>query len=237
MAQTTCRRRLSEGGLTAKLAPKALLESAAICNKPMPHEKTGQVGLAAYATLRDEIKTRSAFQHAFTLFDITAVGAIGSFALQDQKHEQFIIVLALLCPTLGLLWLDHAHGIAKVSTAITEVVRPAIEEEGFPAGALAHEEATARTAFRSPLAKILLGTPTLCLFGVPAGLALWIGQGSLPAVWWAGALVTVVFVASWLLWLVEWFVGGPRLQYPTRDHRDGRLPNRADKTSVHMKRP
>src|SRR5438876_12287564 len=90
-----------------------------------------KVALAEFAVLKQEINQRSRAQLVLFILNITAAGAIGSFALarelpsapiDDPGRSAVWLILPLLSPVLGMMWLDHHRNIAQIGNYIRECI-------------------------------------------------------------------------------------------------------------------
>lgn len=72
------------------------------------------VKLARFAALRKEIDNRSNAQLALITLNITAIGGIGAYALSDPMQLNVLVLLPILCSSIGMLWLDHDTTIRKL---------------------------------------------------------------------------------------------------------------------------
>jgi hypothetical protein len=76
--------------------------------------------IAEFTALRQEIEYRTNAQLALISLNVTAVGAIAGFALTNASSQKLIIILAMACPSLGLLWVDHAITIENIGDFIRD---------------------------------------------------------------------------------------------------------------------
>lgn len=74
-----------------------------------------EVRLAEFASLRQETNQRSSFQHALMALNLTVVGTIFGLVLDSHAERELLLVIPVVSPTLGLLWLDHHHNIARIA--------------------------------------------------------------------------------------------------------------------------
>ena len=75
--------------------------------------------LAEFAALRAEIDRRSTAQQALIGLNLTATAAIATLVTGNGQDE-LLLVLALVSPTLGSLWVDHARNIEALGKYISD---------------------------------------------------------------------------------------------------------------------
>lgn len=167
--------------------------------------------LAQFNTLRDEIKTRSTAQAALLTANITAIGVIGGFVFSDKgQGADVLLVIPILSPMLGMLWIDHAISIACIGTFLQRTVTPALAKViGVPA-LPDYEEKVRELEARTGLRVFVFGFPIFLLFAVlPMAALLYAllqaADVSSPSFWGPallGVSLVVIFVAMWarLVW-------------------------------------
>lgn len=79
--------------------------------------------VAEFSALRQEIEYRSNAQLALVTLNVTAIGAVAGFALSNQAPRDIVLILAVLCPSLGMLWTDHAMTIENIGDYIRDTLR------------------------------------------------------------------------------------------------------------------
>lgn len=124
-----------------------------------------QAGLAEFASIKHEIQVRSTAQLTLLGLNVAAVGAIGSFAI-SQRQTVLLLLLTIVCPALGLFFLDHDRHIRAMGDHIRLALWPTIGRE-LPSWELHSEPMLARPAVR----RFYL-VPLLILFGGPPLAAL-----------------------------------------------------------------
>ncbi len=162
------------------------------------------VALAEFKALRDEIGSRASSSHTLININAAASGVIGGLVVGNPGRVELLLLLPVLSPVLGLLWLDHAHNIRNIGDYINTTLRPQIAGAIGPGGeaALGWEEHVDRYEQRVWLRFLPLGVPVLVLFaGVPvASLARTVGDiesGWQWLFWVGGALLTLSFLWLW----------------------------------------
>jgi hypothetical protein len=74
--------------------------------------------LAEFNAMRAEIIFRATSQATLMQINITAAGTVAFFALADQTRALTMIIIPMLSPILGILWLDHDATIMKLGRFI-----------------------------------------------------------------------------------------------------------------------
>jgi hypothetical protein len=116
--------------------------------------------LAEFSALRQEIEQRSNAQLALVTLNLTAVGAIGSFAIPKSEYSDLLILLAFICPSIGMLWVDHAFTIENIGDYIRDSLKFRWED------VVADERIVKRY-------RLLFGGQIFLLFCSPAIASLW----------------------------------------------------------------
>lgn len=149
-----------------------------------------------FSTLRQEIENRSNAQLTLISLNLTAIGTLGGFVLSEKSDPRLLLLLPILCPSIGMLYLDHALVIQTIGDYIKDVLAVRWEER-----VRAHER-------RGVLRFLLFGTPIVLMFlGAPAFalVRLW---GILGGVWeWSlwviGLILVVAFLWFWIAFLLN----------------------------------
>jgi hypothetical protein len=71
--------------------------------------------LAEFVALRGEIAQRSGFQQALIVLNLATVGSIVGVVVSHTQLKVLLLVVPVVSPTLGLLWLDHHRNIRRIS--------------------------------------------------------------------------------------------------------------------------
>jgi sorbitol-specific phosphotransferase system component IIC len=89
--------------------------------------------LAEFNGMRAEIIFRATSQATLMQLNITAAGTVAVFALAEEGRSLTMIIIPILSPILGLLWLDHDATITKLGHFIKTRLKPAYGEvvKGF----------------------------------------------------------------------------------------------------------
>lgn len=176
--------------------------------------KVTDVALSEFKALRDEIGSRAT--SSLTLININVVisGVVGGLVVNNPGRVELLLLLSILSPLLGLLWLDHAHNIRNIGDYINVTLRPLIAGSVGPGGEhlLAWEEHVDRYERRAFLRFVPLGVPVLVLFaGVPvASLARTVGSvgsGWQWLLWVVGVALTVCFLMLWSRLILQPILG------------------------------
>jgi hypothetical protein len=93
--------------------------------EPGDDEKPIQMNalVAEFNAVRAEILFRATSQGTLMQINITAAGAIASFALAGSGNLRMLIIISILSPLLGMLWIDHHNSIAKLGGYIKERIK------------------------------------------------------------------------------------------------------------------
>jgi len=169
-----------------------------------------EVALAEFKALRDEIGSRATSSHTLININAVASGVAGGLVVNNPNRVELLLLLPILSPVLGLLWLDHAHNIRNIGDYINATLRPLITGAIGPGGeaALAWEAHVDRYEQRALLRFVPLGVPVLVLFAaVPVASLAWTA-GHIGSTWWwllwvGGALLTLSFLVLWLRLILQ----------------------------------
>jgi hypothetical protein len=162
------------------------------------------VAMAEFKALRDEIGSRATSSHTLININAVASGVVAGLVVGNPSRVELLLLLPILSPVLGLLWLDHAHNIRNIGDYINTTLRPLVASTLGPGGeaVLAWEEHVDRYEQRAWLRFLPLGVPVIVLFAaVPvASLARTAAHLATPwqwVLWVGGALLTSCFVMLW----------------------------------------
>lgn len=87
---------------------------------PRMTEPSDTVRLGEFSALRAEIQQRTSFQHALVTLNLTAVATITGFVAAQKASQQLLLILPVVSPALGLLWLDHNRTIAVIAAYVRD---------------------------------------------------------------------------------------------------------------------
>jgi hypothetical protein len=171
--------------------------------------KRSESELAEFSALRQEIEYRTNAQLALISLNLTAVGTLAGFFLSNQADPLLLLLLPILCPAIGMLWLDHAFTIQNIGGYIKDHL-------GF-----GWEELVRTQERRKILRFFVFGTPILLMFaGVPV-FALIFPWSSLKSAWtWSLWSSGVVLVAGFL-WFLTAFLVQPLREIARRKRKNG----------------
>jgi hypothetical protein len=178
-------------------------ESVASSQSP---ERVTQVALAEFGKLRDEIAGRSTAAWTLVGLSITASATVAGFVLAQKADPRVLLVLPLLTPSLGLLFLDHAANIGRIGEYINTVLKPLLRDAAGDQRLLSYEEWVDDYETRSLERLLPFGIPLVLAFTmVPVGalvyLAARIDEVWSWILWVIGALLTTVQVVFWYRFL------------------------------------
>jgi hypothetical protein len=198
-------------------------------SEPMAQADTGDVlnvVLSEFKALRDEINQRATYCHTLININIVATGTLAGFVLNDPSGIELLLLMPVLSPVLGLLWLDHSNAIrnmgdyiaARVQTTIAETIPGHPDLLGWEAFLDEHEVGHKTLRF------LPLGVPILAVFTALPTFALVRSFGELTSVWrWVlwflGLFLTVSFLGLWIFFLLKPFL---RRRGPSRSDTAGR---------------
>lgn len=171
------------------------------------------VALAEFRALRDEIGARASSSHTLININAVASGVAAGLVVNNPGRVELLLVLPILSPVLGLLWLDHAHNIRNIGDYINETLRPQISAAvGAGEAVLAWEEHVDRYERRALLRFLPLGVPVLVLFAAVPVVALartagHVGSGWQWLLWGGGALLTLSFLVLWSRLILQPILG------------------------------
>lgn len=163
--------------------------------------------LAEFAALRAEIAQRSSTQQALIALNLTAVATVLGFALTKQSSRGLLLLVPVISPSLGLLWLDHHRNIRLIA----EYIRDELWKDSDPSWE------TWRGARGSSGAVIAFFLSVALIFGATAagswaaGWPGWTATSGVLLLSGCGALLTLVFVAAYVAVMVVEFSHAPSL--------------------------
>jgi hypothetical protein len=177
------------------------------------------VAMSEFKALRDEIGSRATSSMTLININVVVSGVVGGLVVNNPGRVELLLLLPIISPVLGLLWLDHAHNIRNIGDYINLTLRPLIARSIGPGGedVLAWEEHVDRYERRAFLRFVPLGVPVLVLFaGVPvASLARTVGSvgsGWQWFLWVVGISLTLCFLTLWLRLVVQPIVNPPQAE-------------------------
>jgi hypothetical protein len=74
--------------------------------------------LKQFEVLWTEIARRSNAQQALIGLSVTVTGTVGGLVVTGKSDPVLLVVLAIVSPVLGLLWIDHARNIGDIAEFI-----------------------------------------------------------------------------------------------------------------------
>src|SRR6266487_2734697 len=96
--------------------------------------KVLEVALAEFKALRDEIGSRATSSHTLININVVVSGVVAGLVVNNPGRVALLLLLPILSPVLGLLWLDHAHNIRNLGDYINATLRPLITGAIGPGG-------------------------------------------------------------------------------------------------------
>jgi hypothetical protein len=176
------------------------------------HEDRAAARVQEFSALREEIAGRSKAQHTLIQLSITAIGAIGAFVLAGEGvpggiplagkgNPLLLLLIPLLIPALGMIYLDHAINITNIGNYINEVLRPEL-------GAFHYEERVRAYEKRKTLRILLYGLPIFLIFAAGPIASLIITALFLSGLFWAevlwcgGVFMALLYLTFWSLFVL-----------------------------------
>lgn len=148
-----------------------------------------QVSLAEFSKLRDEISGRSSSAWTLLGLNATITSTVAGFVL-GGADPLLLLLLPLLTPSLGLLFIDHATNIRNIGEYINTHLKRLLREASTEERLLCYEE-WVDTYEEQPVRRLLpFGVPLVLLFTV------------VPVISLAFTLTHLTMVWEWLLWLM-----------------------------------
>jgi hypothetical protein len=163
--------------------------------------------LAEFNALRQEIQNRSGAQHLMLNVTITATATIVGVIAARRGPESFLLLLTFVCPTLGMLWADHARTIGSLGRHIDTVIRPRVEGIGgkdllawekLNRNDPAQEQKAVNFVFRLAYFLIFVGPPLAAIFFTPFREPSVSGSVHLFWICWGAGLILTALTA-WLI--------------------------------------
>ncbi len=179
-------------------------------NMPDDHDRRTaviQVVLSEFTALRKEISDRSNGAWLLMNLNITATATVAGFVLSDKADPLLLLLLPILSPSLGMLYIDHAYNIINIGNYINDELKPILNGMAQASGLLGYEERVDQYERRKLLRFLPLGLPMMIVFSVAPLAALAFSFSSLDAAWawilWAGgALLIATYLVLWMSFLL-----------------------------------
>jgi hypothetical protein len=174
-----------------------------------------QAVLDEFKALRDEINARSTHCHTIININVVAAGTVSAFALGTPDRLVLLLILPVVGPVLGLLWLDHSYAIRGIGDYLDKQVRPEVNSIVAGNGRILGWESSLDAVEKEhkllrflplglPISLLFAGIPVLALLRVIEVLTTAWGW----ALWAIGLVLTMSFLTIWVRFLVMPWVGG-----------------------------
>ena len=155
--------------------------------------------LAEFETLRKEIEFRSSAQLTLISLNLTGIGTLVGFALTQLADPRLLILVPIIAPCIGMLYLDHAIMISMIGSYI---------EHSFKYN---WEKAVRQQERQTAIRFLLFGIPILLMFSAIPIASLIFTYSILADVWmWTlwitGGFMTGAFLFFWLRFLFQPFI-------------------------------
>lgn len=172
--------------------------------------------LAEFNALRSEIADRSSAAFTLLNINITATAVVAGFVLSDKADIKLLLILPLLSPALGMLFVDHSLNIKNLGGYINTQLRPMVAEVAGDGRILGYEGFVAGYEKNKFFRFMPLGFPLLLLFaGFPCAALLFVFEGLKDCwgwiLWFSGLLMLLIFITLWTDFIIA----------PYRKHNDG----------------
>jgi hypothetical protein len=164
------------------------------------------VVLAEFNALRGEIKDRNSSAYTLLNINITATTAVAGFVLSGRAKPILLLILPLLSPALGMLFVDHSYNIDNLGSYIKSRLRPLATAAAGNSLLLGYEDFVDEYEQKKFLRFMPFGLPLTLLFAGPPFAALLFSWTELKdywawALWVAGLLMFIAFIALWFKFL------------------------------------
>jgi hypothetical protein len=93
-----------------------------------PHDVS--IGLAEFASLREECDVRLTAQSRIAIFNFTVAGAITAFVYSAGQDKHFLMVIPLTSILLALLWLDNGYTQTVADVYVRDRLWPYLARTG-----------------------------------------------------------------------------------------------------------
>jgi hypothetical protein len=185
------------------------------------------VVLAEFNALRGEIKNRSSTAFTLLNINITATAAVAGFVLSDKADPKLLLILPLLSPALGMLFVDHSYNITNLGHYINTQIRPFITDITGDSRLLGYEEFVDEYEKSKLLRFLPLGFPLMLLFaGFPCtALILLVNGLDHPwswALWGVGVLMVITYIALWTIFIIAPYRKQPKSKGKKHDDEKSR---------------
>jgi hypothetical protein len=165
-----------------------------------------QVAIQEFAKLRDEISGRSTSAWTLVGLSITGSAAVAGFVLGDRADPRLLLLLPLLTPSLGMLFIDHAANIGRIGEYINTVIKPVLREATGEHRLLGYEEWVDEFEEQSLDRLLPFGVPLVVAFTIVpvaslAYLAPRLDDAWSWALWGIGCVATATQVYFWYRFL------------------------------------
>jgi hypothetical protein len=166
-----------------------------------------QIVLAEFQALRKEIADRSAAGWTLLNLNMTVTAAVAGFVLSNKANPLLLLLVPILSPALGMLFVDHAYNIDNLGTYIKNTLAPLVNKIAATSGLLGYEQRIDQWEQRKLYRFLPLGLPLFLVFSVAPIGALVFSFRSIEEVWtwvlWGlGAVLTAIYLVFWTSFLL-----------------------------------
>ncbi len=162
-----------------------------------------RVALAEFGKLRDEISGRSTAAWTLVGLNATASSALAGFVLSSKADPRLLLLLPLLTPCLGLLFIDHATNIGRIGDYINTVLKPLLRRISGEDKLLSYEEWVDNFETNKLRRIVPFGLPLVLFFNIAPVTAPVYTASRIDSPWpwvlWAlGGATTLVEIVFWV---------------------------------------
>lgn len=170
------------------------------------------VVLAEFEALRGEITDRASAAYTLLNLNITATAAVAGFVLSDKADPRLLLILPLLSPALGMLFIDHSYNITNLGNYINKRLRPLATAAAGDSRLLGYEEFVDKYEQNKLLRFLPLGFPLMLLFaGFPCAALVFsvikLEHAWAWTLWAAGVLMVITYIALWTVFIIAPYRG------------------------------
>lgn len=166
-----------------------------------------QVILAEFSALRKEIADRSSAAQTLLGLNATASTAVAGFVLSSKADPRLLLLIPILAPCLGMLFVDHVYNIINIGSYIKETLARELNMATESSGLLGYEERIDEYERRKLLRFLPVGVPLTLLFTLAPTGALIFSVPAMDQAWeWAlwsfGVMLTLLYIGLWVSFLL-----------------------------------
>jgi hypothetical protein len=174
-----------------------------------------QIVLAEFNVLRKEISDRSAGAQFLMNLNITGAATIAGFVLSHKADALLLLLIPLLSPCLGMLYVDHAFNIQSLGNYIQKEITPLLIGITNEPRLMQYENRIDEYERQRLLRFLPFGLPTTVIFAVAPISSLIFTWPHLDyswawILWGSGLLLVAAYMVLWMKFLLIPFVSGSK---------------------------